>query len=171
MELDTGTYFREDNMRVLLLLVIFISLSCGVVQATENSMAITVPVFTRHFPTSSSDMNEHNHGLGLEYIVRKDVAVTTGFFNNTLQKDTFYVGVAYTPLRVVGLHTGVVIGLDLSGGYNSINPCKPVIGALRFTTGNESPIGFNIDVLPGGVNKDSDANVYAAVAVSMKYSF
>ena len=58
-------------MRVLLLLVVFVSLSCGVVQAAEHSMSVTVPVFTRHFPDSNSDMNEHNDGLGLEYIVRK----------------------------------------------------------------------------------------------------
>ena len=158
-------------MRIFPLLVIFISLSCGVVQAAENSMAVTVPVFTRHFPHSSSDINEHNHGWGLEYTVRKDVAATAGLFNNSLRKDTFYVGVAYTPLRVIGLHTGVVVGLDLSGGYNSINPCKPVIGALRFATGNQSPIGFNIDVLPGGVSRDSEVKVYGAAAVSMKYSF
>ncbi len=73
-------------MRVLLLLVIFISLSCGVAQAAEHSMAVTVPVFTRHFPSSSPDLNEHNHGLGLEYTVRKDVAVTAGLFNNSFRK-------------------------------------------------------------------------------------
>lgn len=158
-------------MRVLLLLVLFISLGGGLVQAAENTMAITVPVFTRHFPSSSHDLNEHNHGLGLEYTVRKDVAVTAGLFNNSFRKDTFYVGVAYTPFRVVGLHTGIVVGFDLSGGYNSVNPCKPVIGALRFATGNESPIGFNIDVLPGGMSRNSDVKVYGAAAVSMKYSF
>jgi hypothetical protein len=157
-------------MRFLLLLVIFISLSCGVIQAAENFLAVTVPVFTRHFPSSSSDLNEHNHGLGLEYTVRKDVAVTAGLFNNSFRKDTFYVGVVYTPFRVVGLHTGFVVGLDLSGGYNSVNPCKPVIGALRFATGNKSLIGFNIDVLPGGGNRNGDV-VYGAAAVSMKYSF
>lgn len=156
-------------MRVLLLLVIFISLGCGAVQAAENSMAVSVPVFTRHFPGSHPDLNEHNHGLGLEYILRKDVAATVGLFNNSFRKDTFYVGVIYTPFRVLGLHTGVIVGLDLSGGYNSINPVDPIIGALHFTTGNENPIGFNIDVLPGG-GKRRDG-VYGAVAVSMKYSF
>ncbi len=157
-------------MRVLLLLVIFISLQCCVVQAAENSMAVSVPVFTRHFPHSSPDLNEHNRGFGLEYTLRKDVAVTTGLFNNSLRKDTFYVGVQYTPYRVLGLHTGVVVGLDLNGGYNSVNPFKPVIGALHFTTGNESPIGFNIDVLPGG-GWNSNGDVYGAAAFSMKYSF
>ncbi|MBP2654658.1 MAG: hypothetical protein H6Q73_2227 [Firmicutes bacterium] len=157
-------------MRVLWLLVIFVCLAGGVVQAAENSMAVSVPVFTRHFPSSSSDLNEHNHGVGLEYILRKDVAVTAGVFNNSLRKDTAYVGVIYTPFRVVGLHTGIVLGFDLSGGYNSINPVKPIIGALHFATGNGSPIGFNIDVLPGGGNKNGDL-VYGAAGVSMKYSF
>lgn len=157
-------------MRVLLLFVIFISLGCGVVQAADDLMAVTVPVFTRHFPHSSPDLNEHNRGFGLEYTLQKDVAVTTGLFNNSLRKDTFYIGVQYTPFRVLGLHTGVVVGLDLSGGYNSVNPFKPVIGALHFTTGNESPIGFNIDVLPGGRYTNGDG-VYGAAAVSMKYSF
>lgn len=158
-------------MRVLLLLVVFVSLSCGVVQAAEHSMSVTVPVFTRHFPDSNSDMNEHNDGLGLEYIVRKNVSLTAGMFNNSLRKDTYYVGIVYTPFRVLGLYTGFVIGLDVSGGYNSINPCKPIIGTLHFTTGSESLIGLNIDVLPGGMNKDSTTNMYGAVAVSMKYSF
>ncbi|CQR71948.1 hypothetical protein SOV_11660 [Sporomusa ovata DSM 2662] len=157
-------------MRVSLLLVLFIFLTCGIVQAAENSMAVTIPVFTKHFPSSSPDLNEHNHGFGLEYILRKDVAVTAGLFNNSLRKHTFYVGGIYTPFRVVGLHTGVVIGLDLSGGYNSVNPVKPIIGALHFTTGNESPVGFNIDVLPGGGNKNGNV-VYGAAAISMKYSF
>lgn len=157
-------------MRVLLLIVIFISLLCGIVQAAENSMAVTVPVFTRHFPSSSPDLNEHNHGLGLEYILGKDVAATVGLFNNSLRRDTFYAGVVYTPYRVLGLHTGVVVGLDLSGGYNSVNPFKPLIGALHFATGSESPIGFNIDVLPGGGNKNGEV-VYGAAALSMKYSF
>lgn len=157
-------------MRVLLLLAIIISLSTGVVQAAENFKAITVPVFTKHFPNSTPDLNEHNRGLGLEYTVQKDVAVTTGFFNNSLRKDTFYAGIIYTPLRVARLHTGFVIGLDLSGGYNSINPLKPLIGSLRFATGPECPIGFNIDVL-SGVNRNSNVKVYGAVTVSMKYSF
>jgi hypothetical protein len=134
-------------------------------------MAVTLPVFTRHFPSSDSDLNEHNHGLGLEYTKRKDVSVIGGMFNNSLRKDTLYVGVAYTPLRVIGLHTGVVIGLDLSGGYNSINPVRPIIGTLRFATGNESPLGFNIDILPAGINGNSNMLVYGAAAVSMKYSF
>jgi len=153
-------------MRFLLLLIILISLRCDAVQAAENFMAVTVPVFTRHFPNSSPDLNEHNHGLGLEYTVRKDVAATAGLFNNSFRKDTFYVGVVYTPFRVVGLHTGFVLGLDISGGYNAVNPFKPLIGSLRFATGNESPIGFNLDVLPGGGN-----GVYGAAAISMKYSF
>ncbi|WP_378954332.1 hypothetical protein [Pelosinus sp. sgz500959] len=157
-------------MRVFLLLVIFISLSCGVVQATDNSMSITIPVFTRHFPHSNLGLNEHNRGFGLEYILRKDVALTTGLFNNSLRNDTFYVGVQYTPFRVLGLHAGVVVGLDLNGGYNSANPFKPVIGALHFATGNESPIGFNIDILPSGGYTNGDG-VYGAAAVSMKYSF
>ncbi|VBB06930.1 Hypothetical protein LUCI_2172 [Lucifera butyrica] len=133
-------------------------------------MAITVPVFTRHFPHSNPDLNEHNRGFGLEYTLQKDVAVTTGFFNNSLRKDTFYIGVQYTPYRILGLHSGVVVGLDLSGGYNSVNPFKPIIGALHFTTGNESLIGFNIDILPGGRYTNGDG-VYGAVAISMKYSF
>lgn len=156
-------------MRGLLLLVMFISSGwCGVVQAEASSMAVTVPVFTRHFPYSSPDLNERNRGFGLEYALREDVTITTGLFNNSLRKDTAYVGVQYTPYRVFGLHTGVVVGLDLSGGYNSINPFKPIIGALHFATGNEHPIGFNIDILPGGWNRDG---VYGAAAVSMKYSF
>lgn len=158
-------------MRILLLMVLCISLGCGVVQAAEYPMAVTVPVFTRHLASSSLDVNEHNRGFGLEYTVGKDVAGVAGLFNNSLRKDTFYVGVAYTPLRVLGLHTGVVVGLDLSGGYDAINPCKPIIGALHFATGNEQPIGFNIDVLPGGVNRDSAVTVYGAVAVSLKYAF
>lgn len=156
-------------MRVLLLLVIFVSLGCGAVQAAENPVAVTVPVFTRHFP-SSADLNEHNRGLGVEYTVRQDVAVTAGLFNNSFRKDTFYAGVIYTPFRVLGLHTGVILGLDLNGGYRSINPVSPLLGALHFSTGSESPLGFNIDILPGGENKNGDV-VYGAAAVSIKYSF
>lgn len=153
----------------LLLFVLFTSLGwCGGVQAEASSMAVTVPVFTRHFPYSSPDLNEHNRGFGLEYALRKDITLTTGMFNNSLRKDTTYVGVQYTPYRVFGLHTGVVVALDLSGGYNSINPLKPIIGALHFATGNEYPIGFNIDILPGGWNRD---RLDGAAAVSMKYSF
>lgn len=155
-------------MKGLLLFALFISLGCGVIPIGASSMAVTVPVFTRHFPHSSPDLNEHNHGFGFEYALRKDVNLTTGLFNNSLRKDTFYVGVQYTPYRVFGLHTGVVVGLDLSGGYNSVNPVKPLIGSFHFATGNESPIGFNIDVLPGGWGCDG---VYGATAVSMKYSF
>ena len=65
-------------MRVWLLFVIFVFLGCGAVQAAEHSMAVTVPVFTRHFPNSDPDLNEHNHGWGLEYVLRKDVALTAG---------------------------------------------------------------------------------------------
>ncbi len=157
-------------MRFLLLFVTFIALGCNGVQAKENSMAVSVPVFTKHFPSSNSGLNEHNHGLGFEYIFPKDVALMVGMFNNSLRKDTYYVGVAYTPFRLFGLHTGVVVGLDLSGGYKAVNPVNPIIGALHFSTGNESPIGFNIDILPGGRWKSSK-NVYGAAAVSMKYFF
>ncbi len=157
-------------MRVLLLFVMFISVGCGAVQAAEKSMAVTVPVFTRHFPDADPDLNERNHGLGLEYMLQKDVALTAGFFNNSFKKDTVYVGVVYTPFRVAGLHTGLVLGLDVSGGYDSVNPFHPVIGALRFSTGGESPVGFNVDILPGGSNTNG-YRVYGATAVSMKYLF
>lgn len=158
-------------MRFLLVLVILISVNCTVIQASGNTMAVTVPVFTRHFPAASADLNQHNYGVGFEYTLQKDVSLTAGMFNNSLRKETVYLGFVYTPLRVVGLHTGVVIGLDLSGGYNSINPVKPVIGSFRFATGNEFPLGFNIDILPAGVNRDSNLKVYGAVAGSVKYSF
>lgn len=157
-------------MRLLLSVVLFFSLLCAPVLAADKPMAITVPVFTRHFPSSSPDLNEHNNGFGLEYILRKDVAVTAGIFSNSFRKDTIYAGVVYTPFRIAGLHAGIVVGLDLSGGYSSVNPFKPVIGAVRFATGNDTPLGFNIDVLPGGGNRDGDV-VYGAAAVSMKYSF
>ena len=157
-------------MRGFLVVVIVISLGwCGVVQAEASSMAVTVPVVTKHFPQPSSDLNERNRGFGLEYALRKDVNLTTGVFNNSLRKDTTYVGVQYTPYRVFGLHTGVVVALDLSGGYNSVNPIKPIIGALHFATGKEYPIGFNVDILPGGWNRNGLYGV--AAAVSMKYSF
>lgn len=157
-------------MRVMLLFVILISFGCGIVQAAENPLSISVPVFTKHFPNSSPDLNEHNYGFGLEKTYSKNIALMIGMFNNSLRKDTYYAGVAYTPFRVLGLHTGVVLGLDLSGGYNEFNPFKPVIGALHFTTGNEVPLGFNIDILPGG-GWNNNGDVYGAAAVSMKYSF
>lgn len=156
-------------MRVLLLLVLLVSLGCGSVLAAKNPMAITVPVFTKHFP-SSAGLNEDNRGFGLEYGLQKDVAVTVGMFNNSFRKDTYYAGVIYTPLRVLGLHTGIILGLDLNGGYRSINPVSPLLGALHFATGSESSLGFNIDVLPGGGSKNGDV-VYGAAAVSLKYSF
>lgn len=170
MGLDIEDTSRRTIMRLLGLLLVFFSFGCGVTQAAGNSMAITVPVFTKHFPDSSSVVNEHNRGVGLEYTLRKDIAVTAGLFNNSLRKDTFYIGVIYTPFRVFGLHTGIVAGIDLSGGYNSVNPFKPIIGALHFSTDSKSPIGFNIDVLPGGGNRNGYV-VYGAAAVSMKYSF
>lgn len=155
-------------MKGLLLFLVFISLGCGAVQAGTNSMAVTVPIFTKHFPHSGSDLNEQNRGFGLEYALRKNITLTTGLFNNSLRKDTFYLGVQYTPYRVLGLHTGATIGLDLSGGYNSVNPLKPLIGSVHFATGKEFPVGFNIDILPGGWSGDG---MYGAAAVSMKYSF
>lgn len=157
-------------MRVLVVCMILISMSCGIVQAAGMNLALTVPMVTRHFPESSPDLNENNHGLGLEYTIHKDVALTAGKFTNSLSKDTYYVGVVYTPLRFLGLHTGVVLGLDVSGSYNEINPLRPLIGSLRLATGPESALGFNIDVL-SGVNRGKDVKAYGAVAVSMKYSF
>lgn len=71
---------------------------------------------------------------------------------------------------MLGLHTGVVLGVDLSGGYSSVNPVRPLIGSLRFATGNDAPVGFNVDVLPGGGDRGGEV-VYGAAAVSVKYWF
>ena len=80
----------------------------------------------RHWDRSHN-FNEHNYGLGLEETFLGDLAGHVGLYRNSLNKDSVYALVSYTPVHFKAVSAGIIGGAVT--GY-PIYPVVPVAGLL-----------------------------------------
>jgi hypothetical protein len=72
--------------------------------------------------------NERNYGIGIRNQINRDLAFQVGYYKNSVNKDTFYSVINYTPLTVGPVAVGVFGGF--ASGYKS-----PLVGGAMVNIG------------------------------------
>lgn len=101
--------------------------------------------------------NETNTGLGVEINVNEDLSVLAGGYRNSYEKESYYLGAGYTPIRIGQIRLGAVAGLFT--GY--VKKVTPVAMGLIAWEGNK--YGLNLLYLPK--YRDFDGLVAAQLKV------
>ena len=70
----------------------------------------------------STNLNENNFGLGIEYKLYPDTYLSAGAYKNSYSKTSAYLGVLYQPLELGDFHFGALAGTI--NGYPSRNDGK-----------------------------------------------
>lgn len=110
----------------------------------ESSLWVNTGGFSKHF--DDNGRNETNLGLGVEYRLRDDVSVMTGFHTNSLNLRTRYAAVNYQPFEIGPFKIGASIGV--MDGYPLKNEGKMFFAALPMVTYEGKFVGVNLGVIP-----------------------
>jgi len=131
-----------------------------------SRITVEVPVYTRHIPAVAG-FNDHNWGALVDVALSPDWSILLGDFTNSYYRNTVIGGARYSihawEFSSIKIDTGVMLGLDLNGGYKGRNDVDPFLGALSVKiTGNHfaedemlNRTGIAFTVIPGetfGIN-------------------
>ena len=92
--------------------------------------------------------NKRNLGLGYEKKIDRNWSVFAGGYQNSLYRDTLYVGGSYTPYNtsVSGLKLGVGVAGMIATGYSEKYPLMPY--ASLFAKAEGEKYGLNVYWIP-----------------------
>lgn len=99
-----------------------------VAPAAADGPWVVATLTSHHFV--DGHYNQHNYGLGFEHPTsRERLALIAGAYDNSFNRVSAYVGVAWTPLTVGPLHAGVIGGAV--SGYQAHAVLPAVIPVLQ----------------------------------------
>ena len=123
---------------------------------------VTVGGVSRHFDRAKN-FNEQNFGLGVERDITPDIRLIGGFYKNSVRRQTFYGGLAYTPTSIAGARAGVIVGA--ANGYPNRNGggVFPIVSPVLMIEAGR--VGANVLIIP------SIFGAHGSVALQLKARF
>lgn len=98
-----------------------------------SRLTLAVPFATHHFPNDQY-FNDQNSGAFADFKLNRQWSIVGGYFDNSYNKGTGFVGLAYRPIEVklpnTNIHIGGMIGVDLTRGYAGYNKYDPALAAV-----------------------------------------
>lgn len=129
--------------------------------ARRSQVWLTSGFATHHFQ-SDKDLNGRNPGVGLEYRLSDDSALTAGRFYNSDREHSKYLGMYYQPLSYAGVRFGAVLGgFD---GYPKMRDGGWFLAAIPTATFEYQRVGVNVAVVP--TYKD---RLHGGISVQLKF--
>lgn len=116
-------------------------------RADDESLWLTTGEWSQHDNQSKHQYRQNNTGIGIQYDVNKDASFVAGWYNNSIHRESVYMGWSYAPLHFGGTKFGVVGAL--ATGYCRYLPATP-IGGL-YGSYEHDRVGMNILWLPSVV--------------------
>jgi hypothetical protein len=125
-----------------------------------SRITVEIPLLTRHIPANAG-FNDHNWGVLVDVELSPDWSLALGSFTNSYYRNTVVAGARYSffswDLSSIKIDTGMMLGLDLNGGYEHRSSVDPLVGALSLKiTGNNfseyemlNRTGVAFTVIPG----------------------
>lgn len=101
----------------IMVVAIFILIALAVGEAKADEWWVVSTVGSYHFERSK-DYNENNFGLGIERTFDKNFSQVAGYYQNSFDRQTLYVGIKYLPVNVNDVRLGVT--LFLATGYHGL---------------------------------------------------
>ena len=145
-------------MKKLLLVVI----TACFASAALADVWVSPGFYSHHFDTSK-DLNNNNHGFGIEATVSKTYSLTAGVFQNSDRARSHYVGAYILPFQVGALKAGAAVGVF--DGYPQMRD-GGWFPAVVPTMAIEGPrLGMNISFIP-----KIGEQVQSALAFQIKFN-
>jgi hypothetical protein len=123
-------------------------LALAVVAAAPGALAdvwVNPGFYSHHFDTSKN-LNNNNHGLGVEVDITDTYSLTAGVFENSDRATSHYLGAYVMPYRIGALKAGVAVGAF--NGYPQMREGGWFPAAVP-TVAIEGPrIGLNVSFIP-----------------------
>ena len=104
------------------------------------------PGFYSHHFDQSKDLNNNNHGFGIEATVSKTYSLTAGVFENSDRQTSHYVGAYVMPFQTGALKAGVAVGAF--DGYPKMRDGGWFPAVLPVMAIEGSRVGLNISYTP-----------------------
>lgn len=120
---------------------------CGLFSAAAHAETWVSVMGASYHTDRAAGYNETNPGIGIEQ-GDANLRAVLGYYRNSLSRDTFYLGLSHTPIRIGGIGIGYTAGL--ASGYPNQAPL--FVGAL--VSYERSGYGVNLiaaPALPGTV--------------------
>jgi len=101
--------------------------------------------YSHHFDTSKN-LNNNNHGFGVEATISKTYSLTAGVFENSDRQTSHYVGAYVMPFQRGALKAGVAVGAF--DGYPKMRDGGWFPAVLPVMAIEGSRVGLNISYTP-----------------------
>jgi hypothetical protein len=99
---------------------------------------------SRHVNESKHNYRQNNSGVGLEYDENENLSYVAGWYNNSIHRETIYVGGTYAPIHLGGLKLGAMGAI--ATGYTQSLPAVPI--ASLYGSYEYERVGVNLYWLP-----------------------
>jgi hypothetical protein len=129
--------------------VLFLVMSSALspAHADVESVWLTSGEWSRHTDEGIHHYRQNNTGVGLQVDLDADSSLVMGWYNNSVHRETVYLGGTYTPWHFGGAKLG---GLYvMATGYDRYVPAVPMVGI--FGSYEYEHAGINMMWLPGVV--------------------
>jgi hypothetical protein len=140
-------------------------LALAVVVAAPAAFAdiwVNTGFYSHHFD-KEKNLNNNNHGFGVEATVSKTYSLTAGVFENSNRQTSHYVGAYVMPFQVGALKAGVAVGafdgyplMREGGWFAAVVPTMAIEGRR---------LGLNVSLIPKIGDK-----VNSAIAFQVKFN-
>ena len=101
--------------------------------------------YSHHFDTSKN-LNNNNHGFGVEATISKTYSLTAGVFENSDRQTSHYLGAYVMPFQMGALKAGVAVGAF--DGYPKMRDGGWFPAVLPVMAIEGSRVGLNISYTP-----------------------
>ena len=113
-------------------------------RADEESVWLTTGEWSRHNEQDKHHYRQNNTGVGIQYDVNSDASALVGYYENSIHRSTFYMGMTYTPWHFGNAKIGVMGAM--ATGYTEVIPAIPI--ASLYGTYEHGRFGANFYWLP-----------------------
>ena len=125
---------------------LFITLAMvAVAPAALADVWINPGFYSYHFD-KSKDLNNNNHGFGVEATISKTYSLTAGVFENSDSQTSHYLGAYVMPFQMGALKAGVAVGAF--DGYPKMRDGGWFPAVLPVMAIEGSRVGLNISYTP-----------------------
>lgn len=105
-----------------------------------EGMWLTTGEWSRHNDESKHQYRQNNTGIGVQFDLNSDQSVVAGYYNNSIHRETVYMGMTYTPFHLGDAKFGVVGAM--ATGYCQYVPAVPIGGAYATYEQGRFGVGF-----------------------------
>lgn len=95
-------------------------------RADAETLWLTTGEWSTHNNQEAHKYRQNNTGVGIEYKLDSDISMLFGYYNNSIHRESVYLGETYTPNRVGAIRLGIMGAITT--GYSRVPPMVPIAG-------------------------------------------